>query len=372
MATFSYPSYFIRASSNRDSHDQNKQKLNNIRINGASSMSSMKPDTLSQPAGVVSTYNSFTSVNVNSITTEACSQNIPTKKQSVDPHRQGLIIEGGVGYRQTVVIRSYEVGPDKTATLESILNLLQETALNHVWMSGLLSNGFGATHGMVRNNLIWVVSRMQVQVDHYPIWGEVVEIETWVGASIREKWNATRLACQKPSHRPCFCTCHRFIDKQAIKEDCPEKIVTLDNKARYMDSNSKAKRSDLDMNHHVNNVMYTIPDEILESHKLSTIILEYRRECGNSDIVQSLCQPVEGGILEDGLKHKNGISLNGFSLASEILQGSGLLCNFEKLPLRYTHLLQVKGGVEMKRLLEEEPHGRERYPPSLSPHSKSY
>ena len=51
--------------------------------------------------------------------------------------------------------------------LETLLNLLQETALNHVWMSGLLGDGFGATH---RNNLIWVVSRMHVQVDQYPIW----------------------------------------------------------------------------------------------------------------------------------------------------------------------------------------------------------
>ena len=47
---------------------------------------------------------------------------------------------------------------------------VQETALNHVWMSGLLSDGFGATHGMMKHDLIWVVSRMQVQVDHYPIW----------------------------------------------------------------------------------------------------------------------------------------------------------------------------------------------------------
>ena len=47
---------------------------------------------------------------------------------------------------------------------------VQETALNHVWMSGLLSDGFGATHGMMRNNLIWVVSRMQVLIDYYPIW----------------------------------------------------------------------------------------------------------------------------------------------------------------------------------------------------------
>jgi hypothetical protein len=46
----------------------------------------------------------------------------------------------------------------------------QETALNHVWMSGLLGDGFGATHGMIKNNLIWVVSKMHVQVDQYPIW----------------------------------------------------------------------------------------------------------------------------------------------------------------------------------------------------------
>lgn len=50
-------------------------------------------------------------------------QNIPTKKQLVDTYRQGIIVEGA--YRQTVVIRSYEVGPDKVATIESLLNLLQ-------------------------------------------------------------------------------------------------------------------------------------------------------------------------------------------------------------------------------------------------------
>lgn len=59
------------------------------------------------------------------LTKEENRQNIPTKKQLVDPFRQGLIIEGGVGYRQTLVIRSYEVGADKTMTLETILNLLQ-------------------------------------------------------------------------------------------------------------------------------------------------------------------------------------------------------------------------------------------------------
>ena len=85
-------------------------------------MSSVKIDSLSQTAeaGVTTLGESIITLNGN-----GQRQNIPTKKQLVDPHRQGLIVEGGVGYRQTVVIRSYEVGPDKTATLESILNLLQ-------------------------------------------------------------------------------------------------------------------------------------------------------------------------------------------------------------------------------------------------------
>lgn len=56
---------------------------------------------------------------------EQSRQNIPTKKQLVDTHRLGVITQGGVGYTQTVVVRSYEVGADKTATLETILNLLQ-------------------------------------------------------------------------------------------------------------------------------------------------------------------------------------------------------------------------------------------------------
>jgi hypothetical protein len=133
------------------------------------------------------------------------------------------------------------------------------------------------------------------------------------------------------------------------------------------------------MNHHVNNVKYlrwmlevkyklchsifavifvslsyliscfrtpkqTIPDEVLESHQLSSIILEYRKECRSSDIIQSLCQPEEDGILKGGLRQNNDISLlNGFSLASEILEGGGLLGSFEKVPLRYTHLLQTEG-----------------------------
>ncbi|XP_054808813.1 palmitoyl-acyl carrier protein thioesterase, chloroplastic-like isoform X2 [Prosopis cineraria] len=362
--------YLVRCcSSMRENHDQRKQLNSSIRINGTSK-SPVKVDSLSQTAEAA----------VISVAQNGLRQNIPTKKQLVDPHRQGLIVEGGVGYRQTVVIRSYEVGPDKTATLESILNLLQETALNHVWMSGLLSDGFGATHGMMRNNLIWVVSRMQVLVDYYPVWGEVVEIDTWVGASgkngMRRDWLIRSQATGRVFARATSTwvmmnrTTRRlskipdevrdevspwFIEKQAINEDTHEKILKLNKEAKYMISDLKPKRSDLDMNHHVNNVKYVkwmleaIPDQILESYQLSGITLEYRRECGSSDTVQSLCDLEEDEILHD--VEKQDYNSNLFSLASEIIKEGGLLGCLEQRPIRFTHLLQAKGQKQDQEIV---------------------
>ncbi|XP_048553657.1 palmitoyl-acyl carrier protein thioesterase, chloroplastic-like [Triticum urartu] len=303
---------------------------------------------------------------------ERSRQNIPTEKQAEDPFRQAQIVEGGVRYQQTVVVRSYEVGPDRTATLETILNLLQETALNHVWMSGLLGDGFGATHGMIKSNLIWVVSRMHVQVDHYPLWGDVLEIDTWVGSSgkngMRRDWlirgrgsgniyvratstwvmmnkNTRRLSKMPEEVRGEISPW--FIDRHAIREEATEKIIKLDSNAKHVDSDLKPKRSDLDMNQHVNNVKYvrwmleTIPDQFLQHHQLSSIILEYRKECGSSDVVQSICQPDEDSVSPS----ENVSMVRGPSLLPEVINGHHSLAGaLQQWPTKYTHLLQLKAG----------------------------
>lgn len=106
---------------NNNQQEMKTKGLKGLNLNGTFTASS-KVNTLSQSTG----FDSVSSVTGNGyISKEQIRQNIPTKKQLVDPYRQGLTIEGGVGYRQTLVIRSYEVGPDKTATLESILSLFQ-------------------------------------------------------------------------------------------------------------------------------------------------------------------------------------------------------------------------------------------------------
>ncbi|KAG8475446.1 hypothetical protein CXB51_032217 [Gossypium anomalum] len=383
MFTFSCPVSFSISCSSSNGNIQNHGDYRvNINVNGSScTRRPIKHHTLLNEVGVKEGSTSLSAIQFlenGHISEEKIRQRIPRQKQLVDPYRQGLITERGVGYRQTVVVRSYEVGPDKTATLESLLNLFQETALNHVWMSGLLSNGFGATHGMMRNNLIWVVSRMHVQVDHYPIWGEVIEIDTWVGASgkngMRRDWvirsqatgstyaratstwvmmnEQTRRLSKMPDEVRDEIS-PWFIQKQAINEAVPDKIVKLDDKAKHVNSDLKPKRSDLDMNQHVNNVKYvrwmleTIPDKFLECHQLSSIILEYRRECGSSDVVQSLCQPDEDESFANGVQQN--------LLTNKVLVGgNGRLGSLDINTLTYggyTHLLQTTGETQNEEIV---------------------
>ncbi|GMJ09724.1 hypothetical protein HRI_004641600 [Hibiscus trionum] len=368
MATFSCPvvSFAMKCSYGSSSNGNHGDYRVDISVNGSASTRPVKHHALVNEIALKSPT-SLANIQFLENSNEKIRQRIPTKKLLVDPYRRGLIVERGVGYRQTVVVRSYEVGADKAASLESLLNLFQETALNHVWMSGLLGNGFGATHGMVRNYLIWVVSRMHVQVDRYPIWGEVIELDTWVGASgkngMRRDWiirsQATGITYARATSTWVMMNQQTrrlskmpdevrgeispwFIEKQAIKEAVPEKIVKLDDKAKYVHSDLKPKRSDLDMNHHVNNVKYvnwmldTIPDKYLESNQLSSIILEYRRECGSSDSVQSLCQPDEAEISV----------MNGRPL--DMIYG-------------YTHLLRTKGETRNEEMVR----GRTRWKPKI-------
>lgn len=234
----------------------------------------------------------------------------------------GRFVEDRVVYRQTFVIRSYEIGPDKTATMETLMNLLQETALNHVTSSGLAGNGFGATREMSLRKLIWVVTRIHVQVDKYSSWGDVVEIDTWVDAAgkngMRRDWiirdsNSQRIITRATSTWVIMNRETRRLSKipdevkkevqpfylnrmsiPTVDSDC-EKIDKLtDETADRIRSGLAPRWSDMDANQHVNNVKYigwileSVPIGVLEHYNLTSMTLEYRRECRQSNVLESL------------------------------------------------------------------------------------
>ncbi|KAL9239375.1 hypothetical protein vseg_013706 [Gypsophila vaccaria] len=234
----------------------------------------------------------------------------------------GKFVEERFVYRQTFIIRSYEIGPDKTATMETLMNLLQETALNHVTSSGLAGNGFGATHEMSLRKLIWVVTRVHIQVNKYSSWGDVVEIDTWVDAAgkngMRRDWVIRDYSTQQIITRATstWVTMNRetrkiskipyevrqevepfYLPRHALDNGDydNEKINKLtDETADIVRSGLAPRWNDMDANQHVNNVKYigwileSVPLDVLQDYDMTSMTLEYRRECRQANVLESL------------------------------------------------------------------------------------
>lgn len=75
--------------------------------------------------------------------------------------------------------------------------------------------------------------------------------------------------------------------------------------------------------------------------------LEYRRECGSSDTVQSLCQPDEDGAFQDEVQDDNGKNHKEQSQVSE-LEGDA---SSSGSPLSFTHLLQMTGDSKTDEIV---------------------
>ncbi|XP_026451147.1 palmitoyl-acyl carrier protein thioesterase, chloroplastic-like [Papaver somniferum] len=226
-------------------------------------------------------------------------------------------------YRGNFTIRSFEIGPNRMATIGTFLNHLQESAANHIRDIGLVGDGFNSTPEMSKRNLIWVVSKMQVIVDRYPSWGDVVEIDTWFGgapikngfamhwllrdantgetlAQANSVWimmnKNTRKLSKIPEEVRDEITPH--IKDYRIWDDI--KLSKLhDNEADSVQTGVIAHWSDLDVNHHVNFAKYVgwilenSPIPILKSQELYDLSLEFKKECGVGDELKSLTRVVE-------------------------------------------------------------------------------
>ncbi|KAJ3691939.1 hypothetical protein LUZ60_012289 [Juncus effusus] len=241
-----------------------------------------------------------------------------------DVFQLGRIMQDGLVFRQNFLIRSYEIVSDKTASIQTIMNLLQETALNHMICAGLMGDGFGTTPEMSKRNLIWVVCKMQVFFDSYPSWGDIVEIDTWMGPHSKNRnrrdWHIkdyntgktilratslwvmmnkqTRKLAKIPEEVRNEIEPH-FVEGMPILDEYDSKFPKLEgldgyNAEKHLLRGLTPMWEDLDANQHVNNVKYigwileSASMEMLEKHELAEMTLEYRRECNKDSVVQSL------------------------------------------------------------------------------------
>ncbi|KDD73325.1 acyl-ACP thioesterase [Helicosporidium sp. ATCC 50920] len=88
--------------------------------------------------------------------------------------------------KSTLGVRAYEVGPDQRMTVLTVANLLQEAAGNHaVAMWGRSESGFASDPRLTELGLIFVMARLCIDMRRYPRWGELVRMETWFQAAGR-------------------------------------------------------------------------------------------------------------------------------------------------------------------------------------------
>lgn len=208
-------------------------------------------------------------------------------------------------------IRSYEMDARGRVSIQSICNYLQEMAGLHAAELGV------SVTDLLEKKMTWVLSRLHVKIERFPSWGEILSIDTWPSGAeglyaIRDfaimdskanaighatsSWMIIDLVKKKPIEMPDFIYDLRMIDKRRAIDDPFKKLPKVSN--IDFEKQFNVRRSDLDINQHVNNVNYiewaveSVPEEIYSQKSLAELEINFRAESkyGDRVIAQSQLQ----------------------------------------------------------------------------------
>ena len=211
--------------------------------------------------------------------------------------------EPGV-WRQNWQAHSYEVDFRKRATVESICRCFLDAAWNHAEQLG-----FGYGH-LAKQGLLWVLVRLLVRIERYPLWSDNAELSTWPrgtsGAfALRDfellERDGKRLATGASNWLVLDAATHRpqRIDKLlfhvpnlvtrigAGRE--PRKLPSLQPGAAAL--TTTAQYSDIDVNEHVNSARYigwlldSYSPAFHRAHTLRCLEINYVTETRWSDTI---------------------------------------------------------------------------------------
>ena len=172
-------------------------------------------------------------------------------------------------------VRSYECGPDGRATLPAICNFLQEAASLHAASLGFGKADFAASG----ENISWVLTRMVVKMNRYPVWEDELTVETFPrGGRKIVAWRDFEVKDAKGETLGVASSEWMLIDLQTRKiQAVPETVFAANDPSnvpvlglepfsrfRFPEQGREmahplsftAMKSQIDLNGHVNNVHY--------------------------------------------------------------------------------------------------------------------
>jgi acyl-ACP thioesterase len=203
-------------------------------------------------------------------------------------------------------IHSFDVDFTSKVSLCTVCNLFQESAWRHATEHKL---GY---HDLIKSNKAWVLSSIKINIKELPAWKDEISIYTWARTTDKlfayrdfevyrngsgksaikasSSWLIIDIQSKRPQKMEAYADLMPLLkDKHAINKAL-EKIPAVE---EVHDSYKKTTAySDLDVNHHVNNVKYVewILDlftlEYQKNHIIRDFEINYRNEVGYNEVVK--------------------------------------------------------------------------------------
>jgi len=219
-------------------------------------------------------------------------------------------------YETTYTIRTFDVDASGFVRPVTLLGFLQEAASEHMTLLG------GSVRALMAEGLTWVLSRVHLRIERYPRRGHEVTVRTWpslregrftcrefelldrsgaVVARATTSWAVIDFSTRRPvrfDRDPPY----PLIPRRMIDDDFGS-LPVLENS--QIEERFKVRRSDLDLNRHVNHMIYVgwaldaVPDEVAEHRMPVSLEIGYRAEAlaGEEVTVSCACTEDDDGVL---------------------------------------------------------------------------
>jgi acyl-ACP thioesterase len=206
-------------------------------------------------------------------------------------------------WREKLQVRSFDVGLNAMTRMSSLCGYMQEAAGRH---ANHLDVGY---HYMKQSGKVWVLSRLFININQLPAWGQEFFIETWplgterifyrrdyqiddgktVLLSATSYWILLDLNTRKPSFVE--------LDEAVLRHNqgrhsMPMPSDTFREIVSDVYQIHRVKYSDLDQNRHVNNARYVewifdaLNQDLLEKTAPVYFAIEYKHEAKAGDVVE--------------------------------------------------------------------------------------
>ncbi len=205
-------------------------------------------------------------------------------------------------WREKFQVRSWDIGLNAMMRLSSVCSYFQEIAGKHATHLGL---GY---HYMQQSGRVWVLSKLFMNIERMPAWGQEFYAETWPVGIERIFFRRDYRLDDGKSNLISACSYWLLLDLSTHRPTVVQidEEVLRSNKGRYAmimpsdvfpavaSDTSEIHRvvySDLDQNRHVNNARYVewiydqLDQDLLQEKSPSCFSIEYKHEAKAGDLV---------------------------------------------------------------------------------------